>query len=183
MGLCSQSRCPVAQALGRQVLSGPGTRVVAGPLTMGTQEDKLAGTVVSRGLRPGLLPPLGWRVGPQAEAATMLVHHRARQSSARSARTSSLAIFGPCLIQTIPLTSWTLPCRPLAQSPGRHRGPMQDLPPVRCLLSGALPPSQAGEPRLAQWQWAAVELGQTPPSSLSCLPVRPFHQGGQQATG
>lgn len=183
MGLCSQSRCPVAQALGRQVLSGSETRVVAGPLTMGTQEGKLAETVVSRGPRPGLLPPLGWRVGLQAVAATMLVRPQARRSSARSARTSSLAIFGPCLIQMTPLTSWTLPCRPLAQSPGRHQEPMQGLPPVHCLLSGALPLSQAGEPRLARWQWAAVELGQTPPFSLSCLPVRPFHQGGQQAMG
>lgn len=183
MGLCSQSRCPVAQALGRPVLSGLGTRVVAGPLTMGTQEGKLAETVVSRGRRPGLLPPLGWRVGLQAVAATMLVHPQARRSSARNAKTSSLAIFGPCLIQMTPLTSWTLPYRPLAQSPGRHRATMQGLPPVRCLLSGGLPPSQAGEPRVAQWQWATVELGQTPPSSLSCLPVRPFHQAGQQAMG
>lgn len=183
MGHCSQNRCPVVQALGRQVLSGLGTRVVAGPLTMGTQEGKLAETVVSRGPRPGLLPPLGWRVGLRAVAATMLVRPQARQSSARNAKTSSLAIFGPCLIQMTPLTSWTLPSRPLAQSPGRHRAPTQDLPPVHCLLSGGLPPSQTVEPRLAQWQWAAVELGQTPPSSLFCLPVRPFHQGGQQAMG
>lgn len=184
MELCFQSRCPVAPALGRLVLSGLGTRVVAGHLTMGTQVGKLAETVVSRGPRPGPLPPLGWRVGLQAVAATIArAHPRARPSSARNAKTSSLAIFARCLIRMTPLTSWTLPSQPLVQSPGRHQAPTQGHPLLPYLPSGAWPPSPAGEPRPAQWQWATVGLGQTLPSSLFCPLARPSHQDGQEAMG